>query len=70
VSLTFADVHEASSRLARVLAAHGIRPGDRVAIMLGNVPEWPLSGFAVLKAGAIAVPVNARYRESDLGCRC
>jgi acyl-CoA synthetase (AMP-forming)/AMP-acid ligase II len=66
-SLTFADVHEASSRLAHVLVAHGIRPGDRVAIMLGNVPDWPLSWFAVLKAGAIAVPVNARYRESDLG---
>jgi acyl-CoA synthetase (AMP-forming)/AMP-acid ligase II len=67
VSLTFADVHEASNRLARVLVAHGVQPGDRVAIMLGNVPDWPLSWFAILKAGAVAVPVNARYRESDLG---
>jgi acyl-CoA synthetase (AMP-forming)/AMP-acid ligase II len=66
VSLTFADVHEASNRLAQVLVAHGIRPGHRVAIMLGNVPDWPLSWFAILKAGAIAVPVNARYRRSDL----
>jgi acyl-CoA synthetase (AMP-forming)/AMP-acid ligase II len=66
VSLTFAEVHEASSRLAQVLVAHGIQPGDRVAIMLGNVPEWPLSWFAIGQAGAIAVPVNARYRESDL----
>ena len=30
-------------------------------------PDWPLSWFAILKAGAIAVPVNAGYRESDLG---
>jgi acyl-CoA synthetase (AMP-forming)/AMP-acid ligase II len=66
VSLTFAEVHAASNRLARVLAAHGVQPGDRVAIMLGNVPEWPLSWFAIGKAGAIAVPVNARYQESDL----
>jgi acyl-CoA synthetase (AMP-forming)/AMP-acid ligase II len=66
MSLTFAQVDEASSRLARVLAAHGVRPGDRVAIMLGNVPDWPLSWFAILKAGAVAVPVNARYREEDL----
>jgi acyl-CoA synthetase (AMP-forming)/AMP-acid ligase II len=65
-SLTFADVHGASSRLAHVLAAHGIRPGDRVAIMLDNVPQWPISWFAILKAGAIAVPVNARYKEADL----
>ena len=66
VSLTFAEVHEASNRLAQVLVAHGIRPGDRVAIMLGNVPDWPLIWFAIGKAGAIAVPVNARYREADL----
>jgi acyl-CoA synthetase (AMP-forming)/AMP-acid ligase II len=66
-SLTFADVHQTSSQMARVLAAHGVRPGDRVAIMLDNVPDWPLSWFAILKAGAIAVPVNVRYREADLG---
>ena len=65
VSLTFVEVHVASNRLA-VLAAHEVQPGDRVAIMLGNVPEWALSWFAIGKAGAIAVPVNARYQESDL----
>jgi acyl-CoA synthetase (AMP-forming)/AMP-acid ligase II len=66
-SLTFAGAHAASNRLAHVLVAHGVRPGDRVAIMLGNVPDWPLSWFAIGKAGAVAVPVNARYREADLG---
>ena len=66
-SLSFAGAHAASSRLAHVLIAHGVRPGDRVAIMMGNVPDWPLSWFAIGKAGAVAVPVNARYREADLG---
>jgi len=66
-SLTFADAHAASNRLAHVLVAHGARPGDRVAIMMGNVPDWPLSWFAICKAGAVAVPVNVRYREADLG---
>ena len=66
-SLSFADAHAASNRLAHVLIAHGVRPGDRVAIMMSNVPEWPLSWFAIGKAGAVAVPVNARYREADLG---
>jgi acyl-CoA synthetase (AMP-forming)/AMP-acid ligase II len=65
-SWTFAGVHDYSNRLAHVLAAHGVRPADRVAIMMRNVAGWPLSWFAVLKAGAIAVPVNARYQESDL----
>jgi acyl-coenzyme A synthetase/AMP-(fatty) acid ligase len=65
-SLTFAGADVASNRLAHVLVAHGVRPGDRVAIMMGNVPDWPLSWFAIGKAGAITVPVNARYREADL----
>jgi AMP-binding enzyme/X-Pro dipeptidyl-peptidase (S15 family) len=59
-----ADIHAASNRLAHVLIAHGVRPGDRVAVMMGNVPDWPLSWFAIGKAGAIAVPVNASYREA------
>jgi acyl-CoA synthetase (AMP-forming)/AMP-acid ligase II len=66
-SLSFAGAHAASNRLAHVLIAHGVRPGDRVAIMMGNVPDWPLTWFAIGKAGAVAVPVNARYREADLG---
>jgi acyl-CoA synthetase (AMP-forming)/AMP-acid ligase II len=35
--------------------------------MMGNVADWPLSWFAIGKAGAVAVPVNARYQEADLG---
>jgi acyl-CoA synthetase (AMP-forming)/AMP-acid ligase II len=65
-SLSFEDVHEYSARLCNVLIDHGVRPGDRVAIMMDNVSGWPLSWFAILKAGAVTVPVNARYRESDL----
>jgi acyl-CoA synthetase (AMP-forming)/AMP-acid ligase II len=65
-SLTFHEVDDYSNRLAHVLAGHGVRPGDRVAIMMENVAGWPLSWLAILKAGGIAVPVNARYQESDL----
>ncbi|MEU0570156.1 AMP-binding protein [Nonomuraea sp. NPDC005983] len=65
-SLSFADADERSDRLAAGLAARGVRPGDRVAIMLENVSGWPLTWLAVLKAGAIAVPVNVRYRSADL----
>jgi acyl-CoA synthetase (AMP-forming)/AMP-acid ligase II len=65
-SLSFADTDSCSGRLAQVLAGNGIGAGDRVAIMMDNVTDWPLCWFAVLKAGAIAVPVNVRYRQSDL----
>ncbi|MEV5496105.1 AMP-binding protein [Nonomuraea fuscirosea] len=66
VSLTFAEADERSDRLAGALADQGVRPGDRVAIMMDNVPGWPLSWLAILKAGAITVPVNVRYRAADL----
>jgi acyl-CoA synthetase (AMP-forming)/AMP-acid ligase II len=64
--LSFAEVDAESDRLAGVLAARGVRPGDRVAIMMENVPGWPLSWLAILKAGAITVPVNVRYGAADL----
>ncbi|MEV4168476.1 AMP-binding protein [Nonomuraea sp. NPDC049709] len=65
-SLTFAAADERSDRLAGALIDKGVRPGDRVAIMMDNVPGWPLSWLAILKAGAITVPVNVRYRAADL----
>ncbi|WP_240506711.1 class I adenylate-forming enzyme family protein [Thermoactinospora rubra] len=65
-SLSFAEVDARSDRMARALAGRGVRPGDRVAVMLDNVPGWPLSWIAILKAGAITVPINVRYRAADL----
>jgi acyl-CoA synthetase (AMP-forming)/AMP-acid ligase II len=65
-SITFAEADERSDRLAGALIDKGVRPGDRVAIMMDNVPGWPLSWLAVLKAGAVTVPVNVRYRAADL----
>lgn len=66
-SWTYERADAASSRLAHLLIEdHGIAPGDRVAVMLPNVAGWPLTWFAVLKAGAVAVPVNSAYRAADL----
>ncbi|TMR00543.1 ATP-dependent acyl-CoA ligase [Actinomadura soli] len=65
-SLSFRQVDEDTDRLCAAMTAHGVGPGDRVAIMMDNVSGWPLGWFSVLKAGAVAVPANARYRESDL----
>jgi acyl-CoA synthetase (AMP-forming)/AMP-acid ligase II len=65
-SLTFEAADAQSDRLAGALIDKGVRPGDRVAVMMDNVPGWPLSWLAILKAGAITVPVNVRYRAADL----
>ncbi|MCK2239876.1 MULTISPECIES: AMP-binding protein [unclassified Crossiella] len=65
VELSFAEVHRRSDELAFALAARGVRPGDRVALMLRNQPEFPLCWLAIAKLGAIMVPVNVQYRELD-----
>ena len=60
--LVVAGIRDDSLRLAGALAAHGIEPGDRVALMMGNVPEFLVAWFGILRAGAIEVPVHSAYR--------
>lgn len=65
--LSFSDVDRRSGELAAALAACGIGTGDRVAVMLGNRPEFPLMWLALAKRGAILVALNTNYREMDGG---
>ncbi|AGM07316.1 AMP-binding protein [Amycolatopsis keratiniphila] len=66
-SWSFAEIDDWTSRLAhRLIEVDGVRPGERVAIMLPNVVHWPVVWLAVLKAGAVAVPVNSSYQRADL----
>lgn len=66
-SWTFAEIDAWTSRLAhRMIDVDGIRPGDRIALMLPNVVHWPVVWLAALKAGAVAVPVNCSYQRGDL----
>ncbi|WP_245805173.1 AMP-binding protein [Amycolatopsis australiensis] len=64
---SFAEIDTWTSRLAhRLIETDGVGIGDRVGIMLPNVVHWPVVWLAVLKAGAVAVPINAVYRQADL----
>lgn len=66
-SWTFAEIEAWTSRLAhRMREVDGIRPGDRIAIMLPNDVQWPVVWIATLKAGAVAVPINCNYQRADL----
>ena len=76
ITLSYRDVAEESLRLAAGLHALGLRPGDRVGIVMGNYPEFVTLKFAVARLGAIAVPFNYLYRTEELryvladsGCR-
>ncbi|WP_410595310.1 ATP-dependent acyl-CoA ligase [Amycolatopsis sp. lyj-23] len=64
-TFTFAEVDRESSRIAAALAERGVRPGDRVAVMLRNQPEFPLIWLALAKLGGQLVPVNTNYQEFD-----
>ncbi|GAA5157210.1 ATP-dependent acyl-CoA ligase [Amycolatopsis dongchuanensis] len=63
--LTFGEVDRRSTRFALALLELGLRPGERVAVMLRNQPEFPLLWLALAKVGAVLVPVNTNYREFD-----
>jgi acyl-CoA synthetase (AMP-forming)/AMP-acid ligase II len=64
--LSFVELDEQTSRLAAVLAARGIVSGDRVAMMIPNSLSFPLCWLALLRLGAVAVPVNTRLKSADL----
>jgi malonyl-CoA/methylmalonyl-CoA synthetase len=63
---TFGDLERRSNRVARWLGAQGIVSGDRVGVYLANRIEMIDLYLAVLKLGAIFVPVNILYREREL----
>jgi fatty-acyl-CoA synthase len=63
---TFAEVAAGVDRVARGLLALGVRPGDKVALWMVNRPEWIEIAFAVLKIGAVLVPINTRLRTEDV----
>ena len=63
---TFAQVRETADRIADFLAGRGIGPGDRVAIVLPNLPHYPAIFFGILKAGAACVTCNPLYTPSEL----
>jgi acyl-CoA synthetase (AMP-forming)/AMP-acid ligase II len=67
-TLSFAEWEEASNRLARLLVAGGVGPGDRVAIYVaqGEPLAWITAYAAVHKAAAVAVPVNTRLSAGEL----
>ena len=53
-ALTYAQLDAASARVAGLLRARGLRPGDRVGLMLPNVPQFPVTYYGILRAGGIA----------------
>jgi len=64
--MTWRVFDEKANRLANLLLKRGIKKGDKVAILLMNCLEWLPIYFGILKAGAIAVPLNFRYTAEEI----
>jgi len=65
-SFSFAAIDDASRALAAWLQSTGLQRGDRVAIMMPNVPQYPVAVAAVLRAGLVVVNVNPLYTPREL----
>lgn len=64
--MNYAELQRRAEVLAAALRRRGVQPGDRVAIMLPNLPQTFVAFWGVLKAGAVAVMTNPLYMESEL----
>ena len=64
--VTYAASHHAAVALANELARLGVGKGDRVALAMRNLPEWPVAFFAATAIGAICVPLNAWWTGAEL----
>lgn len=63
---TYAQVKDTADRIANFLASRGVQKGDRCAIFLPNIPQYPAVFFGILKAGAVAVTCNPLYTSEEL----
>ena len=64
--ITYLELQVQAERMAASLRKRGVQEGDRVSIMLPNLPQTFIAFWGVIKAGAIAVMTNPLYMESEL----
>lgn len=64
--LNYAELADATSRFAGGLKALGVQPGDRVAVHLPNLPQFVVSIWGILKAGAVPTPMNPQLKSREI----
>jgi long-chain acyl-CoA synthetase len=66
IVLSHASLDDASARAAALLAGFGVGPGDRVGLMLPNVPHFAIAYYGVLRAGATVLPMNVLLKRREI----
>jgi long-chain acyl-CoA synthetase len=64
--LSYSQLRDAAGRAASLLSSLGVAPGDRVGVMLPNVPAFPIAFYGALGAGAIVVPMNPLLKNREV----
>ncbi len=64
--LSYAQLDGASAHVAGLLEQRGFQPGDRVGVMLPNVPHFPIVYYGILRAGGVVVPMNVLLKEREV----
>lgn len=63
---SYKHFHNMVNRVASGLARLNLLPGDRIALMLPNLPQFPVAYYALLKLGLVVVPINIMFREQEI----
>lgn len=64
--MTYRELNGAATKFADGLRQLGINPGDKVALMMPNVPYFPIAYYGILKAGATVVPFNVLFKGREV----
>ena len=67
VEITYAALDAATARMAGLLRSKGVEPGDRVGIMLPNVPHFAIAFYGAQRVGAVVVPMNVLLKGREVG---
>ncbi|NGZ61376.1 MAG: long-chain fatty acid--CoA ligase, partial [Nitrospira sp. LK265] len=64
--ISYGELNDLAARFALALQQLGVSQGDRVALMLPNIPQTVVAYYGILKAGAVVVPTNPLYVEREI----
>lgn len=64
--LTYREVNSAANQVAALLIRRGVQAGDRVAMSVPNIAEFPIIYYGILKAGAVVVPMNTMLKRAEV----
>src|SRR6476469_5574868 len=64
--VTYRQLHAMAAKVAGTLRERGVEPGDRVAVILPNVPAFPVVYWGILLAGGIVVPMNPLLKSGEI----